>query len=69
MASGILFITFAPGYPPDMTSYLFGDILTVSRIDILLTLILDIFVLFLVISAYEYLGHTCLMRNLLQCLK
>lgn len=55
MASGILFITFAPGYPPDMTSYLFGDILTVSRIDILLTLILDIFVLFLVISAYEYL--------------
>lgn len=30
MALGILFISFTPGYPPDMTSYLFGDILTVS---------------------------------------
>lgn len=31
MALGILFITLAPGYMPDMTSYLFGDILSVSR--------------------------------------
>ncbi len=31
MALGILFITLAPGYMPDMTSYLFGDILTVSK--------------------------------------
>jgi zinc transport system permease protein len=31
MALGILFISFTPGYPPDMTSYLFGDILTVSK--------------------------------------
>lgn len=30
MALGILFISLTPGYPPDMTSYLFGDILTVS---------------------------------------
>ncbi|MBN1776695.1 MAG: metal ABC transporter permease [Clostridiales bacterium] len=30
MALGILFITLAPGYMPDMTSYLFGDILSVS---------------------------------------
>lgn len=32
MAFGILFISLMPGYPPDMTSYLFGDILTVSRV-------------------------------------
>ena len=30
MALGILFIALTPGYPPDMTSYLFGDILTVN---------------------------------------
>ena len=30
MSLGILFIGLMPGYPPDMTSYLFGDILTVS---------------------------------------
>ena len=55
MASGILFIAFAPGYPPDMTSYLFGDILTVSRVDLLLALILDILVLVIIISYYDYL--------------
>jgi len=31
MALGILFISIAPGYMPDMTSYLFGDILSVSN--------------------------------------
>lgn len=30
MSLGILFISVAPGYMPDMTSYLFGDILSVS---------------------------------------
>ena len=41
MALGILFIALTPGYPPDMSSYLFGDILTVSRLDIGLMLLLD----------------------------
>ena len=31
MASGNRLKSFTPGYPPDMSSYLFGDILTVSR--------------------------------------
>lgn len=31
MALGILFIALSPGYMPDMTSYLFGDILAVSN--------------------------------------
>lgn len=30
MGLGVVFIAFTPGYPPDMTTYLFGDILTVS---------------------------------------
>ncbi len=36
MALGILFIAFTPGYPPDITSYLFGNILAVGQSDILL---------------------------------
>ncbi len=36
MALGILFIAFTPGYPPDMTSYLFGNILTISRENLML---------------------------------
>ncbi len=35
MALGILFISVAPGYMPDMTSYLFGDILSVSTDSVL----------------------------------
>ncbi len=34
MALGILFIGFMPGYPPDLTSYLFGNILSVTRDEI-----------------------------------
>lgn len=30
MGLGVVFIAFTPGYPPDMSTYLFGDILTVS---------------------------------------
>jgi len=42
MALGIIFIAFTPGYPPDMTSYLFGDILTVSKQDLIYMLVLDV---------------------------
>jgi len=55
MASGILFIAFTPGYPPDMSSYLFGDILTVSKTDLLLTLILDAVVVFFITAFYNCL--------------
>ena len=44
MALGILFITLAPGYMPDMTSYLFGDILSVSSGFIVYILIFTIIV-------------------------
>ena len=36
MALGIAFIGFMPGYPPDLNSYLFGNILTVSEFDLYL---------------------------------
>lgn len=51
MALGILFIALTPGYPPDISSYLFGDILTVSNLDIGLMLVLDA-VIVLIVAAY-----------------
>ncbi|MCK5684050.1 metal ABC transporter permease [bacterium] len=35
MAIGIIFIYITPGYAPDLMSYLFGDILTVTYLDVL----------------------------------
>ncbi|KNY29460.1 metal ABC transporter permease [Pseudobacteroides cellulosolvens] len=55
MAAGILFIAFTPGYPPDMSSYLFGDILTVTRFDLLLMLILDNIVILLTVLLFNAL--------------
>lgn len=55
MAMGILFIAFTPGYPPDMTSYLFGDILTVSRFDLYIIGVLDVLVIFAIIALYHVL--------------
>lgn len=34
MALGILFIALMKGYPPDLTSYLFGNILSVTKADL-----------------------------------
>lgn len=60
MALGVLFIAFTPGYPPDVSSYLFGDILTVTRNDINIILALDVIVIagilifFNVLKAYIF---------------
>lgn len=40
MALGTAFIGFTKGYPPDMSSYLFGDILTVTGGDIVMMAVL-----------------------------
>ncbi len=45
MALGILFIGLAPGYAPDLFSYLFGNILTVSLSDLYVLLVLDVVIL------------------------
>ncbi len=54
MALGILFISFTPGYPPSMSSYLFGDILTVSSLDLVVMALLD-GVLFLITIVFYHL--------------
>lgn len=54
MALGILFISLMPGYPPDMTSYLFGDILMVSSLDIKLMIALDVVIVITIASMFNY---------------
>ncbi|MDD3841017.1 MAG: metal ABC transporter permease [Clostridia bacterium] len=54
MAIGILFVAFMPGYPPDMTSYLFGDILTVSDRYINIMLVLDAIIVLCFTSLFNY---------------
>lgn len=65
MALGILFIALTPGYPPDMNSYLFGDILQVTNIDVKIMLVLDliivasIFILFDAFKSYLFDEEFC----------
>jgi len=54
MALGILFIALTPGYPPDMTSYLFGDILTVNNFYLRLMFILTIIVVLIISVVFNY---------------
>lgn len=51
MAIGIIFIYMTPGFAPNLSDYLFGNILTITRSDILWLIILSV-VLFAVFALY-----------------
>ena len=53
MALGILFIGLAPGYAPDLFSYLFGSILTVPFSDIIIMVILDLIIILTMVFFYR----------------
>ena len=53
MAIGILFISRTPGYSIDLMSFLFGNILLVSKLDLLLMAILDIIIVSIVFLFYK----------------
>jgi len=53
MSLGIIFIALTPGYPPDMNTYLFGDILTVSRNNLYIIMLLDAVVVFAVAALFH----------------
>ncbi|OGF62969.1 MAG: hypothetical protein A2Y62_04880 [Candidatus Fischerbacteria bacterium RBG_13_37_8] len=55
MALGVVFIGLTPGYAPDLFSYLFGNILTVSRNDIYYMLVLDGLIIATVLFLYKEL--------------
>jgi zinc transport system permease protein len=53
MALGVVFIAMTPGYPADIASVLFGNILAVSRSDLRLILGLDLLVMVIVVAFYQ----------------
>ena len=53
MAVGILFISKTPGYSVDLMSFLFGNILLVSKTDLLLMAALDIIIVSIVFLFYK----------------
>lgn len=53
MALGIAFVGLMPGYPPDMNSYLFGNILSVTKADIYMMLPLTLAVAFVIIALFN----------------
>lgn len=59
MAVGVLFIFKTPGYNEDLMSYLFGNILMVSREDLYLIAILDVIVLWLTFTFYNQTLAVC----------
>jgi len=53
MALGILFIAIMPGYPPDLSSYLFGSILSVTRSDLYLIAGITLVVTLVIFALYN----------------
>jgi zinc transport system permease protein len=53
MAMGLVFMFLTPGYATDLFTYLFGNILMVTRSDLYIILLLDIFILVMVYLMYN----------------
>jgi zinc transport system permease protein len=53
MALGIVFIALMPGYPPDMNSYLFGNILSVTKSDLYLMMVITLIVILVVVILFH----------------
>lgn len=54
MALGVFFIALTPGYPPHLASYLFGNILAISRSDLNLMILITTFIFFIIVSWFPY---------------
>jgi zinc transport system permease protein len=54
MALGVLFISLMPGYPPDLGSYLFGNMLSITRSDLMLMASMTFLVSLSVAGLYNY---------------
>ncbi|MDD3043472.1 MAG: metal ABC transporter permease [Methanosarcinaceae archaeon] len=59
MAIGIILVNLTPGYASDLMTYLFGNILTVPRLDLYLMLGLDIIILGTVCLFYKEFLALC----------
>ncbi|MFH1223108.1 MAG: metal ABC transporter permease [Pseudomonadota bacterium] len=59
MAIGVIFIALTPGYNTDLMSYLFGNILMVTKHDLYLMMTLDITVIIVGVALYNKLCAIC----------
>lgn len=59
MAVGVIFINLTPGYAGDLTSYLFGNIMLITRDDLWLLAGLDLLVVVLGLLFYNQFLGTC----------
>lgn len=55
MALGLILVDLTPGYNVDLMSWLFGSIIAVSKMDLLITFILDIVIIIAVFATYKEL--------------
>lgn len=55
MALGMLFIALTPGYAPDLTSYLFGSLVLVSRDYLLLIAGMDVVIVLVTFACFDHL--------------
>ena len=53
MALGIIFIGMMPTYPPDMDSYLFGNILSVTKTDLIAMAVMTAIIVFITIILFN----------------
>lgn len=53
MSLGIVFIALMPGYPPDLSSYLFGNILSVTKADLYLIFVLTVVVICVIVILFN----------------
>ncbi len=59
MALGIIFISLTPGYAPDLMTYLFGNILTVSTSDLYIMVALNALIVVIVYAFYKEFMAIC----------
>lgn len=63
MAVGMVFIVLTPGYAPNLSSYLFGNILTVSGTDILWTAVFVLFLSTIFLLLYREIVYSAFDRD------
>ena len=58
MAIGIIFIFMTPGYTPGLTEFLFGNILTITRMDIFIFAAFAALLIFYTVLQYKTIVYT-----------
>lgn len=63
MALGVIFIFLTPGYAPNMMSFLFGNILTVTKSSVVALTVLAVLLIVLMLVAYRPILYTAFDRE------